>query len=467
MESYQAHNLNIKVRFLSLLMNENLINIIIIIGLFVIFLEYKLWKNNIINFIIIFSLVFIVNYTNIFNIHLFNLNSWKLLFLFLITISLLIILNIIKEKSFDIYCLLILSYIGSLILILSDNLMTLYLGLELQTFSIFILIAKNRVSIKSSEAGLKYFMLGAISSGFYLLSLVILFLFGFSLNFNEILLLNNDLIIIICISLIILSLSFKLSLFPFHFWIPDIYEGSSWDILSLIATLPKISVISVLIQILINSNIIITISLLSIVIGTLGALNQTKFKRLLAYSGISHMGFIILSYFLLSKFNLIVGNIYLIIYMLTMLSLFIIILNNNISFNYIIELGGLKFINKILAITLILIILSIAGIPPLSGFISKWYLLWIIIENNYNFSAFIIILFSIIGIAYYLRLVKIIYFQKKGSYFLWKDILDNKTFIKKDFSFFLLGFIFFIVLFLIFNFNFIINFLSYIFISLY
>jgi len=95
--------------------------------------------------------------------------------------------------------------------------MTLYLGLELQTFSIFILIAKNRVSIKSSEAGLKYFMLGAISSGFYLLSLVILFLFGFSLNFNEILLLNNDLIIIICISLIILSLSFKLSLFPFHF----------------------------------------------------------------------------------------------------------------------------------------------------------------------------------------------------------------------------------------------------------
>jgi len=130
------------------------------------------------------------------------------------------------------------------------------------------------------------------------------------------------------------------------------------------------------------------------------------------------MGFIILSYFLLSKFNLIVGNIYLIIYMLTMLSLFIIILNNNISFNYIIELGGLKFINKILAITLILIILSIAGIPPLSGFISKWYLLWIIIENNYNFSAFIIILFSIIGIAYYLRLVKIIYFQKKGSYFL-------------------------------------------------
>ena len=108
-------------------------------------------------------------------------------------------------------------YLGSLILILSDNLITLYLGLELQTFSIFILIAKNRESIKSSEAGLKYFMLGAISSGFYLISLVILFIQGYNFNMGDILILSDDIIIIFCLSLIILSLCFKLSLLPVHF----------------------------------------------------------------------------------------------------------------------------------------------------------------------------------------------------------------------------------------------------------
>ena len=128
-----------------------------------------------------------------------------------------IIMELIEEKTFDVYCLIILVYIGSLILILSDNLITLYLGLELQTFSVFILIAKNRNSIKSSEAGLKYFMLGAISSGFYLLSLVILFAYGYGFNLKDILLLNEDIIVLICLSFIIFSFCFKLSLFPFHF----------------------------------------------------------------------------------------------------------------------------------------------------------------------------------------------------------------------------------------------------------
>jgi len=136
-------------------------------------------------------------------------------------------LELIEEKTFDVSCLLILVFIGSVVLILSDNLLLLYLGLELQTFSIFILIAKNRNSIKSSEAGLKYFMLGAISSGFFLLSIVIVFLYGLDLNLKHLLLLKEDFIVYSSIVLITISFSFKLSLFPFHFWIPDIYEGSS------------------------------------------------------------------------------------------------------------------------------------------------------------------------------------------------------------------------------------------------
>jgi len=137
--------------------------------------------------------------------------------LILLFISFFIILELIEEKTFDVICLLILVLLGSVVLILSDNLLLLYLGLELQTFSIFILIAKNRNSIKSSEAGLKYFILGAISSGFFLLSIVIIFLYGLDLNLKHLLLLKEDFVVYSSIILITISFCFKLSLFPFHF----------------------------------------------------------------------------------------------------------------------------------------------------------------------------------------------------------------------------------------------------------
>ena len=440
------------------------INIFIIVGFFLIVWDFKLIKNNLLYLFSLFMLLMIISNYNFLNTCLFDISNWKLLFLVLITLSLIIIFEVIEEKTFDVYCLLFLTYIGSFILIISDNLLITYLGLELQTFSIFILIAKNRTSIKSSEAGLKYFMLGAISSGFYLLSLVILFLFGFTLELKDLMFFNEDLIVFISITLILLAFSFKLSLFPFHFWIPDIYEGSSWDIVTLIATLPKISVISVLIQILLNSNVMMFLCLCSIVIGTLGALNQTKLKRFLAYSGISHIGFITLGYIINSNASLTVGTFYLLIYMLLSISLLILIINNRNN-KFIIELGSLKFSNKVLSITIILVILSIAGVPPLSGFISKWYLIWYSIDNQYIISSLIMILFSAIGMGYYLRIVKTVYFQKKGSYFFWENILiDNNP--RNDLSYLVLGFLFFINIFLLFNFSFVINTINYLFMYL-
>ena len=432
---------------------------ILIIFIFVV-LEFSNYKNNFIHVLVILSVIFsFLLYNGIWDSNLFEINLWKLIFLVLVFISFFIIIELVEDKTFDINSLLILVFIGSIILILSDNLIILYLGLELQTFSIFILIAKNRNSIKGSEAGLKYFMLGAISSGFFLLSIVILFLYGLDLNLKYLLLLKEDFIVYSSIILITISFCFKLSLFPFHFWIPDIYEGSSWDIVTLVATLPKISMVCVLTQILYNSNIILAFSLLSIIIGTLGALNQTKVKRLLGYSGISHMGFIILGLTSLSNQGLSVGSLYLIIYMTTMLSLFIIIITGNYKNEFIIELGGIKFINGIISITFALLILSIAGIPPLSGFISKWYLIWVIMDNQFNLSSFIIILFSAIGIGYYLRIVKILYFQKKSSYFLWKNILEVKE-SRAEIPILVLGFLFFTTLFLIVNFSFLVDFLN-------
>lgn len=435
----------------------NLFGVFIFLGFLGLLIEYKKIKNN--SFYLIFVVLIVyysISYNNIWASDLFNLSLWKIMFLVLIFMSFFIILELIKEKTFDIYSLCVLVFLGSIILIVCDNLITLYLGLELQTFSLFILIAKNRVSIKSSEAGLKYFILGALSSGFYLLGISLLFLFGFSLDIKDLVLLFNETIVIISLGFITLSFCFKLSLFPFHFWIPDIYEGSSWDIITLISTLPKISMICILIQLLINSNIIIGFSLLSIIIGTLGALNQSKLKRLFAYSGISHMGFIVLGYTILSNQSYTVSSLYLLIYTLTMISIFILIINSNFKNYYVIELSGIKFINKVFAITLVLLILSIAGIPPLSGFISKWFLIWTSIEFKYNISALIIILFSAIGAGYYLRLVKIVYFQKKSSYFLWKNILESKN-NNNEILVLTLGLFLFITLFLIFNFSSVIN----------
>ena len=430
------------------------------ISILLLILEYKNIKNNLL-YLLIFSLgmIFILLYQDLLITYLFNLSAWKIIFIFLVFFIYFIILELIEDKNFDIYCLTTLVFLGSIILIMCDNLITLYLGLELQTFSTFILIAKNRLSIKSSEAGLKYFILGALSSGFYLLGITVLFLLGSSLNIGDLVLVSNEFFNSIALIMITLSFCFKLSLFPLHFWIPDIYEGSSWDIISLISSLPKISMVSVLIQLLINSNMILGFSLISIVIGTLGSLNQSKIKRLLGYSAISHIGFIILGFSLLTSQGFIISNIYLVIYALAMISIFILIIYSNFSSKFIIELGGMKFLSKIFSITLIVLILSIAGIPPLSGFISKWFLLLTTIEFHYNISSFIIILFSAIGAGYYLRIVKIIYFQRNSSYLVWQNILSNKKEIS-EINIFTLGLLFFISIFLITNIPFLIDLIS-------
>lgn len=449
-----------EVRFSPLQMKFDIINALVIISLTLIILEYKNKKNNFFYLLFSIMIIFVVlKFPLLFNSNFFNLDMWKMVFLILVFGLYVVILELIEEKTFDIYCLTTLVFLGSILLITCDNLLSLYLALELQTFSMFILIAKNRLSIKSSEAGLKYFILGALSSGFYLLGLTILFLSGFSLNLKDLIILSNEYINNTALILISLSFCFKLSLFPLHFWIPDIYEGSSWDIVSLISSLPKISVLSVIIQLLINSQMLLGFSIISIIIGTLGSLNQSKIKRLLGYSGISHIGFIMLGFTLLTKQGFVISNLYLIIYMLTMISVFILIIYSNFNSKFIIELGGLKFVNKVLSMTLILLILSIAGIPPLSGFISKWFLLLTTVDLHYNIASFVIILFSAIGAGYYLRIVKIIYFQQKASYLVWKNILEKNS-VRDELTLLILGFLFFITFFLIFNFSFIIDFIN-------
>nr|YP_010890152.1 NADH dehydrogenase subunit 2 [Stephanomia amphytridis]WJJ70200.1 NADH dehydrogenase subunit 2 [Stephanomia amphytridis] len=418
---------------------------------------------------IFFILFFIFLWFNKYlNLNFFFYDNWKNLVILFMFILCYIINNLIKEFNFEEWVLSFIVLFGSIVIITCDHFFILYLGLELQTFSLFILISKNKLWLKSSEAGLKYFILGALSSGLFLLGISIIFLSGYSLNIQDYIFSSwyKESILIISSLLIFLSLFFKISLFPLHFWIPDIYEGSSWKIIGLIGSLPKISIIYILIQFKEMTDIFIICSLISIIIGTLGALNQTKIKRLLAYSGISHIGFMILILNIHNQKGFNINNIYLLVYIIGLIAIIILISNLNLSNNnYIIELSSNQFINKIIGLSWIILLLSIAGIPPLSGFISKWLVLWTILEENYIISSILCILFSAIGAAYYIRLIKIIYFQKNSSFVVWKSILlryNNSNNII-NINFYFLGlFIFFILffilkpspLFLLFNFYF-------------
>jgi len=402
-------------------------------------------------FIILSVVVWTIIISNfVIDIDFINLDKTKILFICLINFVFIILLNLINDQNLEDYLLFILVWLGSLIIITSNHLLIIYLGLELQTFSSFILISKNKLSIKGSEAGLKYFILGAISSGIYLLGSYLLFVNNLSLNVNEIIIFGGNNLFSFGFLFIILSIIFKLAIAPIHFWIPDVYEGSSWIVIGLLSTIPKISILYFFTQIFIyNSNLLLNCSLLSVIIGTIGALNQSKLKRLLAYSGITHMGFIVLGL----SINNLVGNeifiIYLIIYMLTSITLFILIMNSFTDWqDYIINLSRFKYKNKLISITWVLLLLSMAGLPPLTGFISKWFVIWNIISFNYFYSSIILVIFSIIGVIYYLRISQIIYFQKKSSYLIWESILRRDEINNSSLIFLGLG-LFFTITFII------------------
>ena len=386
-----------------------------------------------------------------FNMNFIYMDNLKILFLFIIFLSFIIIIRLIKDKSFDVILLNSFVLLGSLIVIFCDNLLIIYLGLELQTFSLFILISEKRNFIKSSEAGLKYFILGALSSGFYLLGLYFIFFHGFSLNIKDFYLFGDGYILNLGILLIFFSILFKLSLFPLHFWVPDIYEGSSWEVISLLSSLPKISTLFLLIQLSININLILFCSIISIIIGILGAINQTKVKRLLAYSSISNIGFIVLGFNLFSMESYQVGFFYLSTYILTSLLIFFIFILLSLDKDYyIIELGGIQHSNKAISVCLLILFLSLAGIPPLLGFMTKWFILWNLFNREFLFCTILVVFFSVLGAFYYLRLVKIIYFQKSFSYLAWNKII-NSNIINQNIIYFLLGLVIYFSTLLILN----------------
>lgn len=405
---------------------------LLFLAILIFFIEFNNIKkfNSIIILISLYFLSEIILNTNIWHLNFLSSDLWRNIMMILVILSFIGVLNMIKDLRFEVIILNLMVLIGSLMIVLCDHLIIIYLGLELQTFSLFVLISKNKISIKGSEAGLKYFILGALSSGLFLLGTSLIFATGLSLNLKDIFVSGGFNLYPIKISFVLISLSlfFKLAIFPLHFWIPDIYEGSSWEVIILLSTLPKISVLTIILQIIGYSNFFVLCALLSIIIGTIGALNQTKLKRLLAYSGISHMGFILLGLGILNNQGYESSFIYLFIYIITMVGLFLLINFTLFTKNYyLIELGGQNLSNKIIAFSWGVFFLSIAGIPPLSGFISKWLILTSVLEYKYIISVLVGVIFSAIGAGYYLRVLKISFFQKSSSYLNWEYIMKPKS----------------------------------------
>ena len=343
--------------------------------------------------------------------------------------------------------------LSSLLLVSSVNWLSIYLAIELQTLTLFILTALKRDSAYGTEAGLKFFVLGAVSSGLFLFGCALLYGLTGDTSIQGIsAMLTADVGKI----LITISLLFKLSAAPFHMWAPDVYEGAPTTITALLATIPKVGVFSILVQIGPVTNVVLVCAVLSIIYGAIGALNQTKIKRLLAYSGIGHMGFILFGIAIGSFESIQASLIYVVIYVVMSICSFSIILSLKLTKDLIIEVSGLSRDNPVIALTLALTFLSTAGVPPLAGFLSKWLILLSGISSGYYLICLIAVISSVIAGVYYVRLVQIIYFQVDYSILIWQKVLKKEKRIDLSKSL-LIGATFFIILFLIISPNFLLQ----------
>lgn len=351
---------------------------------------------------------------------------------FILLIGGLIVLPWFKIVNIDEFSLVVLlSITGSLLLVSSSDLISLFLSLELQSFGVYVLSGLYRDSESSTSSSLKYFLLGGLSSALILLGAIIIYSFTGLTNFDGIIALcsyNIDTInqgVILGLLIILIGLFFKISAAPFHNWSPDVYDGVPTIVTTWLTIIPKISIIvflTVLVHPLINfsliSTIIIISAILSLILGSIVGLAQYRIKRLLAYSTISHIGFILLALATNSSDSLVSMFFYLIQYTITNLNTFFIL----IAFSYLIKLSkrddiqtidalkGQFIINPTLSLCIVISFFSIAGIPPLIGFFAKLNVLHIAIHSGYYFISFIGILTSIISAFYYLRVIKTLIF---------------------------------------------------------
>ena len=334
-------------------------------------------------------------------------------------------LQIIKISKIEYPVLVLSAILGMMVMISSNDLIVFYMGLELQSLALYVLASFNRDNLLSTESGLKYFILSALSSGLLLYGCSLIYGFSETTNFNEILNNSSDTEygITFGIVFILVGLAFKISAVPFHMWAPDVYQGSPTSVTIFFAILPKIAALTVFIRFLyvpfINmidqwQMIIIFISIASMIFGAVAAIGQTNLKRLVAYSSIGHMGYALAGLSVGTNQGIQSSITYISIYFVMNLAFFSCLFMLRRGDNYfekIDDLSGLSKNHPILAFSMMVILFSLAGIPPLAGFFAKFYIFMAVIEQSMYFLAVIGLLSTVVAAFYYLRIIKIIYFD--------------------------------------------------------
>ena len=353
----------------------------------------------------------------------------KLLIIFASVFVLFFSQEFIKENKinkFEYPIIILLSILGMFFMVSSNDLILFYLGLELQSLSLYILAAIDRDNIRSTEAGIKYFVLSALSSGLLLYGFSLLYGFTGSTNFDLIArqLNSENTGAIFAVVFVLVGLSFKISAVPFHMWTPDVYEGSPTSITSFFAVVPKVAGLAVLIRfmqipfenILIEwQMIIVFISIASMILGAVAAIGQKNIKRLMAYSSIGHIGYALAGVATGTVSGYSSSIVYITIYIVMNIGAFGCILLMKKDGKYTEEINDLSGISKkhpLVALSFLIILFSLAGIPPLGGFFAKFYIFMSVIENEMYTLAVIGLLTTVISAFYYLRIIKIIYFDE-------------------------------------------------------
>ena len=322
--------------------------------------------------------------------------------------------------------LIIFSTLGMMIMISSHNFLLLYLGLEIQSLSLYVVSSFRRDNYKSTEAGLKYFILGSLSSGLMLFGISLIYGSTGSINFEIISSMINyegffpgivaGLVFLIC------GFAFKASAVPFHMWTPDVYEGSPTPVTAFFATVPKLAAVGVLLRVLFDcfgqiveswQQVIIIISVLSMFLGSVAAIGQNNIKRLMAYSSIGHIGFVLMGIASGTDKGVSAVLIYMVLYIIMNIGVFVFILNmerNGVAVTTINSLNMYNDVSKSQTLFLTILLFSLAGIPPLAGFFGKFFIFNAAINAGLSWLAVMGGIASVIAAFYYLRIVYLMYF---------------------------------------------------------
>jgi NADH-quinone oxidoreductase subunit N len=335
---------------------------------------------------------------------------------------------------FEFPVLILLATTGMMVMVSANDLIILYLGLELQSLALYVVASFDRDSVRSSESGLKYFVLGALSSGMLLYGASMIYGFAGTTSFAALAQIVSGsgaphVGLIIGVVFVIVGLAFKVSAVPFHMWVPDVYEGAPTPVTAFFAVAPKMAAIALFMRFMIEpfgamvaqwQQVIVFLSVASMILGSVAAIAQTSIKRLMAYSSIGHIGYALIGLASATPNGIRGVLVYMAIYLFMNVGSFAVILSmrqNGRNLEGINDLAGLSRNQPGLALALAIFMFAMAGIPPTAGFFSKLYIFLAAIDAHLTGLAIIGVVTSVVGAFYYLRIVKVMYFDEPGAAF--------------------------------------------------